>query len=199
MSHEPARDLAEIRSMMERSSKFLSLSGWAGILVGLYALAGVWAAYRWFGFHPTSIPYSSDSLMEVIGLAIFVLILAIATAMLLSGKQQAKKGEKGFTPASKQLLTALMVPLSVGGVLILVLVWHGLVGLAAPLMLLFYGLALLGASRFTYEVVGVLGWIQIALGLAAAVWIGYGLWFWAAGFGVMHIFYGIYVHVKVER
>lgn len=199
MSHEPARDLAEIRSMMERSSKFLSLSGWAGILVGMYALAGVWAAYRWFGFHPTSIEYSSDALTEVMGLAIFVLVLAIATAMLLSGKLQAQKGEKGLTPASRQLLTALMVPLSVGGVLILVLVWHGLVGLAAPLMLLFYGLALHGASRFTYDVVGVLGWIQIALGLAALVWIGYGLWFWAAGFGAMHILYGIYVYVKVER
>ena len=199
MSHEPARDLAEIRSMMERSTKFLSLSGWAGILVGLYALAGVWAAYRWFDFHPTSFPYSSDSLMEVIGLAMFVLALAIATAMLLSGKQQAKKGEKGFTPASRQLLAALMVPLSVGGVLILVLVWHGLVGLAAPLMLVFYGLALLSASRFTYDVVGVLGWIQIALGTAATVWIGYGLWFWAAGFGLAHILYGIYVHLKVER
>jgi hypothetical protein len=137
--------------------------------------------------------------MEVIGLAMFVLVLAIATAMLLSGKQQAKKGEKGLTPASRQLLAALMVPLSVGGVLILVLVWHGLVGLAAPLMLVFYGLALLSASRFTYDVVGVLGWIQIALGLAATVWIGYGLWFWAAGFGLAHILYGIYVHLKVER
>jgi hypothetical protein len=165
----------------------------------LYALAGVWAAYRWFDFHPTSFPYSSDSLMEVIGLAMFVLSLAIATAMLLSGTQQAKKGEKGFTPASRQLLAALMVPLSVGGVLILVLVWHGLVGLAAPLMLVFYGLALLSASRFTYDVVGVLGWIQIALGTAATVWIGYGLWFWAAGFGLAHILYGIYVHLKVER
>jgi hypothetical protein len=198
MSHQPARDLAEIRSMMERSSKFLSLSGWAGILVGLYALAGVWAAYRWFGFHPTSFRYSSESLMEVIGLAILVLVLAIATAMLLSGKQQAKKGEKGFTPASRQLLAALTLPLAVGGVLILVLVWHGFVGLAAPLMLLFYGLALHAASRFTYEVVGVLGWIQIALGLGAVVWIGYGLWFWAAGFGLAHIGYGIYVKAKVE-
>jgi hypothetical protein len=199
MSHEPARDLAEIRSMMERSTKFLSLSGWAGILVGLYALAGVWAAYRWFGFHPISIRYSSDALTEVIGLAVFILVLAIATAMLLSGKQQAKKGEKGFTPASRQLLAALMVPLAVGGLLIMVLVWHGLVGLAAPLMLLFYGLSLHGASRFTFEVVRVLGWIQIALGLAASVWIMHGLWFWAVGFGLAHILYGIYVHLKVER
>jgi hypothetical protein len=199
MSHQPAHDLAEIRSMMERSSKFLSLSGWAGILVGLYALAGLWGAVRWFGFHPTSIPYSTDSLPEVMGLAIFVLALAIATAMLLSGKEQAKKGEKGFTPASRRLLIALMVPLTVGGVLILALVGHGLVGLAAPLMLLFYGLALLSASRHTDDVVGVLGWVQIALGLAAVVWIGYGLWFWAAGFGLAHILYGIYVHLKVGR
>lgn len=198
MSHQPAHDLAEIRSMMERSSKFLSLSGWAGILVGLYALAGVWGAFRWFGFHPTSIPYTTDALPEVMGLAIFVLVLAIATAMLLSGKEQAKKGEKGFTPASRRLLTALMVPLSVGGVLILALVWHGLVGLAAPLMLVFYGLALWNASRYTMDVVAVLGWIQIALGLAAVVWIGHALWFWAAGFGLAHIGYGMYVKAKVE-
>lgn len=133
------------------------------------------------------------------GLAIFVLVLAIATAMLLSGKQQAKKGEKGWTSTSRRLLTALAVPLLIGGVLILALVWHGLIGLVAPLMLVFYGLALLSASRFTYEVVGILGWIQIVLGLVAVVWIEHGLWFWAAGFGLAHILYGMYVHAKVER
>lgn len=199
MPHQPAQDLADIRSMMERSSKFLSLSGWAGILIGLYALAGAWAAVRWFDFHPTSIQYTTDSLPEVMGLALFVLVLSAATVMRFSGRQQAKKGEKGWTPASRRLLIELLTPLSVGGVFILVTAFQGLLGLAAPLMLLFYGLALRGASGYTHGVVGVLGWTQIGLGVAAAARIDIGLELWAAGFGLAHILYGLYVLAKVER
>ena len=45
------RDIGEIRSLMERSSKFISLSGWAGIFAGIYALAGVYVAINYLHFN----------------------------------------------------------------------------------------------------------------------------------------------------
>jgi hypothetical protein len=199
------RDIVEIRSMMERSSKFLSLSGWAGILAGVYALAGAYIAYQVFHFNPDEIVYIptaeniSFSLLNVILLAIIILILAIGTAIFFSNKKAKKKSEKPWNATAKRLLIHMAVPLIVGGVLILILISKGLLGLIAPFTLLFYGLALFNASRFTYEEVSVLGLIEIGLGLISTYFIEYGLLCWALGFGVVHIIYGIYIHYRYER
>jgi hypothetical protein len=198
------RDIAEMRSMMERTSKFLSLSGLAGIMAGMYALAGAYIAYRFFYFTPDEIAYStpaesSSNLWKVISLALVILILAIGTAMFLSRKKANKKGERLWNAATKRLLINMSVPLIAGGVLILILLSKGLTGFIAPFTLLFYGLALYNASKFTYEEVRSLGIIEIGLGLISAYFVEYGLLFWALGFGVVHIIYGIYMHYRYER
>lgn len=200
------RDIAEMRSMMERSSKFLSLSGWAGIMAGIYALSGAFIAYRILYFNPDEIVYDtirngelSFSLLKVMLLAITILVLALGTAIFLSIKKAGKRGEKLWNPVTKRLLINMAVPLVAGGILILILVSKGLIGLIAPFTLLFYGLALYNASKFTYEDIRVLGLVEIALGLVSTIFIGYGLIFWALGFGVAHIIYGIYMHYRYER
>lgn len=200
-----ARDLAEIRSMMERSSKFLSLSGWEGVLAGMYAVIGAYVAHSIYGFSPGE-PYydyladrgSSDALM-VIGIAGFVLILALATAFFFASRKASKQGEKAWNPTSRRLLISMAVPLVSGGVVIMLLVREGLVGLAAPLMLLFYGLSLYNAGKYTITEVKILGFVQIALGVVNMAFLGYGLLFWAVGFGLMHIIYGIIMHIRYER
>ena len=198
--------IAEIRSMMERSSKFLSLSGWAGIMAGMYALSGAYIAYKILHFNPDQIVGStlnseslSAGLGKVIFLATIVLILAVGTAILLSYKKAHKRGEKVWNATSRRLLASMAVPLVAGGILILILLLKGLIGLIAPLTLLFYGLALYNASRYTYDEVRSLGMIQIVLGLIGSYFIAYGLFFWAVGFGVVHIAYGIYMHISYER
>ncbi len=199
------RDIAEMRSMMERTSKFLSLSGLAGMMAGLYALSGAYIAYKFFNFNPDEIVYSttsgslSSSLLKVIFLAFIILILAIGTAMFLSYKKANKKGEKLWNATAKRLLINMAVPLIVGGLLILILISKGFIGLIAPFTLLFYGLALYNASKFTYEEVRSLGLIEIGLGLISSYFVGYGLLFWALGFGVVHIIYGIYMHYRYKR
>ena len=199
------KDIAEIRSMMERSSKFLSLSGWAGIMAGIYALAGAWIAYHFYGFNPDKIIYSttgpgnlSPALPKIIFLAIAVLILAVGTAIFLSYKKADKRGEQVWNATSRRLLTHMAVPLLSGGVLILVLLSQGLIGLMAPLTLLFYGIAIYNASKFTYDEMKFLGLIQIGLGLIGCWLIAYGMLLWAFGFGVVHIAYGIYMHFRYE-
>lgn len=200
------RDLAEIRSMMERSSKFLSLSGWAGIMAGIYALAGAYIAYSFYSFSPDKIVYSTiesggipASLPEVIYLAIAVLIMAIGTAIFLSYRKANKRGNKAWNATSRRMIANMAVPLVAGGILIVVLLSKGFIGLAAPLTLLFYGLALYSASKFTYNDLKFLGLIQMGLGLAGTWFIEYGLLLWAVGFGVIHIIYGIYMHFRYER
>lgn len=200
------RDIAEMRSMMERSSKFLSLSGLAGIMAGIYALAGAYIAYKIFYFNPDEIVYNtirsgslSSSLLQVVLLAVLILVLALGTAIFLSYKKARKRGEKLWNPTARRLLINMSVPLVVGGLLILILISKGLIGLIAPFTLIFYGLALYNASKFTYEEVRSLGLIEIALGLVSSYFVGYGLLFWAVGFGVVHIIYGIYMHYRYER
>jgi hypothetical protein len=194
------RDIAEIRSMMERSTKFLSLSGWAGIMAGIYALLGAFIAYKVFYFNPDKIVYSQPSgLTEIIFLALLILILAISTAGFLSHKKANRSGEKVWNATSRRLLVSMSVPLAAGGILILVLLSKGLLGLIAPLTLLFYGLALFNASKFTYDDIKILGFIQIGLGLISSWFIEYSLLLWALGFGVAHIVYGIYMHLRYER
>ena len=195
-----ARDLIEIRSMMERSSKFVWLSGWAGIIAGCYAMTGAYIAYQAFNFNPKEIVYNPDGgLQNVILLAIAVCVLAAGTATLLSYNKARQRGEKLWNPTSRRLLVNMAVPFITGGVLILVLIAKELTGLVAPLSLVFYGLALYNAGRYTYDEVRIFGIVQIVLGLIGCWFVEYGLLLWAAGFGIVHIIYGIYIHFKYER
>jgi hypothetical protein len=196
---ETSRDIAEIRSMMERSSKFLSLSGWAGIMAGIYALTGAWAAYSVFGFNPDEIFYASPALTKVILLAFGILILALVTAIYFSRKKAVSKGETIWNATSRRLLASMAVPLLAGGILIVVFISKGLTGFIAPLSLLFYGLALVNAGHFTIREVKLMGLVQIVLGLISLWFIEYGILLWAVGFGVIHIIYGIYMHFRYER
>lgn len=195
---DPIQDIAEIRSMMERSSKFLSLSGLSGVMAGIYALVGSYLAYALYGFDPSSANLSSlDS--EIILLAILVLILAIGTAVLLSFKKAAKKGEGIWNSTSKRLMSNVGLPLIAGAIFSLILFNQDSIHLIPSITLLFYGVALYSAGRFTYNELSFLGIIQVVLGLGAAYFSEFSLLFWALGFGVAHIFYGIYIHVRHER
>ena len=204
--HDYIQDLAEIRSMMERSSKFLSLSGWAGTMAGIYALVGAYIAYNYYSFNPNKVAYNNtelqntfSNLTETLLIAVVILILAIGTAVFLSYRKGRSKNENIWNPTSKKMLGSMSVPLLTGGVLILILITKGLIGLIAPISLLFYGLALYNASKFTYIELKFLGIIQIGLGLISSYFIEYGVLFWAIGFGIVHIIYGIFIHIRHER
>ncbi|MCH2449764.1 MAG: hypothetical protein MK198_06405 [Gracilimonas sp.] len=193
------QDIAEIRSMMERSSKFLSLSGWAGILAGIYALAGAWIAYSVLEFHPDEIFYSYPDLTNIILTATGVLFLSLISALLDSRRKAKKQDNKAWNVTSRRLLTSMAVPLLTGGILIMLIIPYGLLGLIAPLTLLFYGFALYNAGSYSIKEVRIMGFVQMILGLLNAAFISYGLLFWAIGFGLVHIVYGIYMYFRFER
>lgn len=194
------QDLREIRSIMERSTKFLSLSGLSGVLAGLYALAGAYLAFDIFRNQEVlvyGIP-SGEQVWDLLLIGTTVLILAVLTAVVLSVRKAKKKGDKVWNSAAKRMLVNMAVPLVTGGILVLLLLSRGFIMLMAPVTLIFYGLALYNASKFTYSDVKYFGFVQLVLGLLGIYFTEYSLLFWAFGFGVMHIIYGIYVNYKYE-
>lgn len=203
---EYIKDITEIRSMMERSTRFLSLTGWAGIMAGIYALAGAYAAYFLFYSEVGAVGYSSYERREITGeiwslvlLGVLVLCCAVGTAAYLSFRKAKKTGQPVWNPVARRLVSSMAIPLVSGGVLIVILMFKGFFGLAAPLTLIFYGLSLVNAGRFTFDELRSLGIIQVVLGLLSTWFISYSLLLWAIGFGLMHIAYGIYMQQKYDK
>ena len=203
-SKEHLQTITEIRSMMERSSRFISLSGLSGIFAGVFALCGAYAAYiKLNSLNGMYRLLDSNSFTDVVIYllvdASIVLVASLTLGIILTMRNSKKKGIKIWDATSKRLFLNLMIPLVAGGLFCLVLLYHGLVGLVAPATLLFYGLALINASKYTLNDIRYLGILEIALGLIASIYIGYGLLFWAFGFGILHIVYGIVMYNKYEK
>jgi hypothetical protein len=210
-------DLAAIRSVMERSSKFISLSGLSGVLAGIYALLGAWGAYYFVYGHGRARPYyavDSSNLTDgglrftyiyngeilfLLLIAVLVLLASIITGYILTKRKAKRKGQAIWGRISRSLLFYMAVPLISGGGLILVLIYRGVYDIIAPASLIFYGLSLVSASNFTFTLVKYLGLCEIVLGLIAACLPGYGLLFWAIGFGVLHIIYGSLMYLRYDK
>ncbi len=202
---EYEKDIASIRSLMERSVKFISLSGLSGILAGIYALLG--AVYVYFLIYYPNPPYGFRMYyvneQQVIGYLLLtagmVLLLAFGTGYWLSLRKAKRLGVTVWNKTSRQLMLDLLIPLITGGLFILILLARGYYGIAAPACLVFYGLALIFASRNLYSEIQYLGFTEILIGLISAFFPGYGLMFWALGFGVMHIIYGTVMHFRYDK
>jgi hypothetical protein len=195
--------LVSIRSMMERSSKFISLSGLSGILAGIYALIGAGIAYQIIYDGQNTFTSSGFSVIiniaQLFSVALVVLLASLITCVILTIRKAKRKGQQVWGSVSKQVLFNMAVPLVAGGLVILILFSYGYFWVVAPASLIFYGLALVNASNFTFNDVRYLGIGEILLGLLAALLPGYGLLFWAIGFGVLHIIYGSIMYFKYDK
>lgn len=204
-THDYLQDIASIRLAMERSVKFLSLSGLSGVLAGLYALAGAAVAW-WLVYYPLppygfrladeNAPHAASKLLLV---ATLVLILSLATGYYMSMRKARRLGVSVWNKTSRDFLTSFFIPLLAGGFFILLLLYHEYFVLIAPACLIFYGLALISASIFTVREIWYLGLMEICLGLLATLWPAVGLLLWAVGFGILHIVYGLVVHYRYDR
>ncbi|HMG10724.1 MAG TPA: hypothetical protein VK609_19565 [Mucilaginibacter sp.] len=192
-------EISSIRDLMERSAKFISLSGLSGIMAGIYALIGAGMGYQILQ-QIKGEPYRDNSLaiVELFILAFAVLFLSIGTCIWLSVRKAKKNGQPFWGTSSKRLLINMAIPLVSGGLFTFILIFHGHYGIVASSTLIFYGLALIAGSHYTYSDVKGLGIMEILLGLLAAWVPGYGLIFWSVGFGLLHIIYGTVMHFKYD-
>jgi len=196
------KDIESIRRMMERSVKFMSLSGLSGIMAGVYALLGAFAASFLIPYPLSPVAYGAISdphiTVQLLGIAATVLVASLVTGVWMSSRKAKKSGVKLWDTTSKRLVINLAIPLVTGGLFIIILVLGDHVGIVAPSFLIFYGLALINASPNVYEEVRYLGYSEIILGLVCAVLQRYGLLCWAIGFGVFHILYGVVMYKKYD-
>lgn len=212
----PIQNLAQIKKMMEQSSRFVSLSGLSGIAAGASALVGAWFGYHEIAAHrgaitnlkyaPKTAPVYANGLdiREFIGEKLFVIAIGtFAAAFVLSFFFTFLRSKKTNIPlwgsSARRLMIQVAVPLAAGGIYLLKLIENGAFGFIASGCLLFYGLALVNASKFTLSEVKYLGYCQILLGVINVFFVGYGLYFWTLGFGILHIVYGAIMWLKYER
>ena len=196
-------DLKEIKDIMNRSSRFISLSGLSGLGAGLIALVGAYAAYKtvYAGqdyFHMRHAEISQDTIFTLLTIAGLTLLSSLFVAFFFTMRKAKRNQQKVWDLQAKRLFINLLIPLATGGLVCLILLMNGFIGLVAPLTLIFYGLALFHASKYTLTDIRNLGVAQIITGILALTFIGYGLIFWAFGFGVLHVVYGIVMHFKYD-
>lgn len=204
MDQKHQEDLSHIRSMMERSSRFISLSGLSGVFAGLSALIGGLYVYQLLesngldyfdGKHKF---YSANLVSELVFTALIVLVFALTFGIFFTIRKSRKYNLPIWTTATKKMLVNLAIPLLVGGVFCLALLYHQMYVLIAPATLLFYGLALINAEKYTFSDIKYLGFCELALGCVSLFFLGYGLVFWIIGFGILHILYGLIVFKKYK-
>lgn len=201
------KDIQDIKQIMERSSRFISLSGLSGVAAGVCALIASWFAYDWIAEYYNS--YNSrggyegqsfaDLKYKLMLLAAVVLAVALATSFYFTWRKAKNDHQPLWNLTSRRLMWNMLVPLVSGGLFILAMLQYDIWGFVAPACLIFYGLALVNASKYTVSDIRYLGYLEIVLGLINMQYIGYGLFFWAAGFGVLHIIYGALMWYKYER
>lgn len=205
--------LSDIRNMMEKSSKFLSLNGLSAIFVGIYACISAIIAHFILGpddlLQPDSFPFTGISMLNIntpyklrilLLFAVILILICLCTVILMS-HYKAKKGNQKLQldHTAKRLLWNFFLPLVAGGILCISLIWQQHYGLTSSIMLIFYGIALINASNYTYSNTKYLGYAELLLGLADSFIEGHALLFWAVGFGVFHIIYGIFFYRKYDR
>lgn len=205
-NQEHLDNLSEIRSLMERSSSFISLSGLAGVsagVIGVITSAMMYLKFSSFMEYSRGSYISSEKRGELIVYGIMIsvvaLIITFALVIFFTARKAKKNNLAVWDSSAKRLLVNLFIPLIAGGIFCLILVYHKFDWLVLPSMLIFYGLALINASKYTLTEIRWLGVIQITIGLLAAFFIGHSIIFWGIGFGVMNIVYGLVMYFRHER
>jgi hypothetical protein len=190
--------------MMERSSRFISLSGLSGVFAGLSALIGGLYVYQLLQSNGVDYLndehrlYSGNLVGELLMTAFLVLFFAFTFGIFFTIRKSKKYNLPIWTTATKKMVFNLAIPLAVGGIFCLALLYHQIYVLIAPATLIFYGLALINAEKYTFSDVKYLGFSELLLGCVSLFYLGYGLVFWILGFGVLHILYELVMFKKYK-
>lgn len=207
---EQLQQISDIRAMMERSTRFISLSGLSGVAAGIIALIGVFATYAYLGVGPFSADYV-DQLNNYnyenwgvrlvpffIYNSLFVFGLACIAGLFFTWQRTHKSGLNIWDSTSKRVVLNGFIPMVAGVFFCLALMTRFSFDLIFPTSLIFYGLACVNASKYTLNDILYLGIIEIFLGIIGLFTTEYSIELWAIGFGLLHIIYGIVLYRKYE-
>lgn len=196
--------LRDIRQIMDRSSRFISLSGWSGVVAGLSALVGAFLAHQRISRYyvesyglPTACPSCLRN--DLLWIAAVVFGVALTAAFLFTYRKSRQDGTPIWGASARRLLWNTLFPMAVGAVVILKMMDLKVYELVPASSLIFYGLALLNGSKYTMGEVRYLGYGILITGLVNLGYPGQGIYFWAFGFGILHILYGLAMWWKHEK
>jgi hypothetical protein len=179
---EVFEDLRFIRETMERSSAFTAVSGWGQVLLGGTAVAAAWLAAGQIS------PFAWLRIWLAEGL------LAVAIGLLSCTWKANRRGLPLFSGPARKVILGLAPPLVAGAFLTFLLFRAGLQSALPATWLLLYGAGIMTGGAFSVPIVPVMGVCFMLLGglavLGPAAW---GSWFLAAGFGGLHILFGLLI------
>lgn len=204
MYQKHQEDLSHIRSMMERSSRFISLSGLSGVFAGISALVGGFCAFKLALDDGINLLdnnkkfFSIELIQKLVLVGLFVFVFALFFGILFTVRKSKRNNLKIWTSATKNLLVNLAIPLLVGGVFCFALIYHNLFVFVAPSTIVFYGLALINAEKYTFSDIKYLGICEVILGCVSLFFLGSGFVFWIIGFGILHVLYGLILFKKYK-
>jgi hypothetical protein len=196
--------IEEMRNLMDRATRFRSISGLSAMVAGLLAIICVafvsqFTGIRFFEAEAFDRMLQGDAAREVQLSFFFLLITSIGFGIYLAARNAHAKGQDAWDSAAKRLAFHMAIPLVAGGIFSILISQQGLAGLVPPITLLFYGLALFNGSHYTLDAVRILGIGQILLGLLATTFVAFGLVIWVIGFGVFNLIFGLYIYFNYER
>jgi hypothetical protein len=207
-SDQHLEDIKVIRKIMEESSRFLSLSGLSGIMAGLIAIAGAVAAKviiekhspvtEWYSYPFTTDPEGRKMLILLLTDMAAVLVLALAGAVFFSSRKARMSGLSAWTPVTRRMLASLIVPLLTGGLFIILTITRVPAYVTVASTMIFYGLAVISAGKFTFGEIHWLGVLEITAGLICLLLPARSVLLWAVGFGAIHIVYGLFMHLRYK-
>ncbi len=191
--------LQDIHNIMERSSRFISLSGLSGVSAGICALIGAFFGNEILVEFNTS-PYSIVLMRkQLLIISAVVFISALLCAFFFTYLRSKKTGVDIWGSTAKRMIINISIPLLAGGLFIIRLLTLRHFGLLAPACLIVYGIALFCGSQQSTKEIRYLAISEMILGCISLLFLGKGLLFWAIGFGLLHIIYGTIMWFKYER
>ncbi len=196
--NKEAEDIKVIRQMMEKSSKFQSFNGISIVFAGFYAIIGAIFAYL-FMKGVLGEEYNTTQKMIILFVdALTVLFLSTCTVTFFCWKKARSNHESLFSSTTRRAAYSILLPLFAGGIFSLVFLFREEVDVVCAATLIFYGLGLVNASKYTFPEVNHLGIIEVILGILTLFLTGYSLYLWAIGFGICHIIFGFIMYYRYE-
>ena len=199
--------LNDIKQLMEKSSRFISLSGLSGIAAGICGIVSAYIAhtiignyynaYNGRGYWQLESFKALETKLFILGIA--TMLLAASLGIYFTWRKSKLNKVNIFNTSSKRLFVNICIPLAAGGIFVIGMLANNVWQFIGPACLIFYGLALINGSKYTLDEVRYLGFCEIILGGINLFYVGYGLYFWAIGFGILHIVYGIIMWNKYDR
>jgi formate/nitrite transporter FocA (FNT family) len=193
------KDISEIKNLMNKSTKFISLSGLSGVLAGIYALIGASYYYFTVGIQNSAVNLTKDTMYTVAIILLIIGFLSTTTSIFFTARRAKKINENPWNPTTKNLLNSFLMPLCTGLIFIIILFFQENYTHLISLLLLFYGISLINCERNTSNIIKPLGVLQIISGVLCAIYYQYSFWFFTIGFGVVHLIYGIFIYFKYDK